>query len=134
MRARLCPPVLVVDDNDDTREAIVRMLGIRGFPTIAAADGGEALGYLRSGGTPSAIILDLRMPVLDGFGVHAELTANPAWAAIPVILFSAAMPITRLPGVMAAVSKGADAPDTLLDAVAKACSQREPGEPAEGHS
>jgi CheY-like chemotaxis protein len=114
-------PVLVVEDNDETRAAVVRILAIKGVPSVAASDGYEALDYLRSGGTASVIVLDLRMPLMDGLAVRRELAANPAWARIPIVVFSAVLPDAPIPGVVASVHKGTDDPDVLLDAIARAC-------------
>jgi len=104
-------PVLVVDDNPYTREALEAVLSVRGFSAVSAADGQEALDYLRGGGTASLIILDLCMPRMDGYAFRAAQLADPHLATIPVVIFTAtsdsvddAAPILR---------KGAD-PDLLL--------------------
>ncbi len=104
-------PVLIVDDNPYTREALEAVLSVRGYSAIAAADGLEALDYLRSGGTASLIILDLCMPRMDGYAFRAAQMADPHLAGIPVIIFTAtADSVNDLAPVL---RKGAD-PDLLL--------------------
>jgi CheY-like chemotaxis protein len=100
----LIDPVLVVDDNPDTRDAISRLLQIRGYPVVEAKDGVEALEYLFAGGPASLIILDLYMPRLNGQLFRAAQLRNEALARIPVIVFTVAVGET-LPDVTALVRK-----------------------------
>jgi PAS domain S-box-containing protein len=79
--------VLVVDDNADMREYLARLLGHR-YQVLTAANGEEAMGFVRED-PPDLILSDVMMPVLDGFGLLSALRADPATAAIPVILLSA---------------------------------------------
>lgn len=85
------PPVLIVDDNRETRNALERILRFRGYVTATAGDGEEALRYLRSGQSACLIILDVFMPVMDGLVFCRELLADPALAGIPVIAYSAGL-------------------------------------------
>lgn len=80
-RSRL---VLVVDDFDDTRELYATALADAGFAVAEAIDGQEALD--RVGEAPPAIVvMDLSMPVVDGWEATRRLKANPATAGIIVI-------------------------------------------------
>jgi len=81
--------VLVIDDNRDVRDAAMMLLQSDGYTAVAAENGREALGVLRSGVRPRLILLDLRMPVMDGFAFRAAQLADPALARIPVVLLSA---------------------------------------------
>jgi CheY-like chemotaxis protein len=81
--------ILVVDDDEDNREAIAATLQIRGFQVVLAVNGAQALGLLRGGLAPDLIILDLMMPVMDGWAFLRERRAEPAIAAIPVLVLSA---------------------------------------------
>ena len=85
------PRLLVVEDDRDVRETLVRILGDAGYQVIGAADGREALLALdnRSGEPPALILLDLRMPRMDGRQLHDELGQHPSFRDIPIIVLSA---------------------------------------------
>jgi threonine synthase len=81
--------VLIVDDTDDARRLIRRILQSQGsFALLEASNGRQAL-ELASLENPDLIILDLMMPELDGFAVLDALKANPATAHIPVVVVTA---------------------------------------------
>jgi len=80
--------VLVVEDDDDTREMMVRTLGDDGWTVRAAANGRLALDRVRES-VPELILLDLMMPEMDGFEVIAHLRENEAWRSIPVVVLTA---------------------------------------------
>jgi PAS domain S-box-containing protein len=80
-------PVLVIEDNALTRDALRKFLTQRGFRAEVAASGEEGLRLARTL-RPLAITLDLVMPGMDGWAVLAALKADPELAAIPVILFT----------------------------------------------
>jgi CheY-like chemotaxis protein len=82
-------PVLIVDDNDDIREALALLLEARGFPTICADNGATALDLLRNGRVdPCLILLDLSMPVMDGATFRREQQHDPELSRLPVVLYS----------------------------------------------
>ena len=87
--------VLVVDDDDDLRETICDVLSDEGIEFASAANGEEALAYLRSAPLPSMILLDLSMPVMDGVTFREIQRADPALAGIPVVVFSAAASVAE---------------------------------------
>ncbi len=70
------PTVLIVDDDRHTREMLVEVLKLEGYPTETATNGREALDLLARSG-PRVVLLDLLMPVVDGWGVMRELQAQP---------------------------------------------------------
>ena len=115
--------ILVIDDNLDTNEALARLLASRGYRVVPAFDGHQALDYLRRGGKPSLIVLDIHMPGIDGQEFRAEQLADPALARIPVIVYSVDHEAT-LPDAVAHVEKGFDV-DVLLDLIPAVCAQRE---------
>jgi putative two-component system response regulator len=78
------PLILVVDDHRLTRELLKSFLASGGFDTIEAANGEEALEML--GQSPDLVILDLLMPVLDGFEVCRRIKENPRTTLLPVIV------------------------------------------------
>ena len=80
-------PVLVVEDDRVTREALVRSLAAEGLETLTAGDGREALERLEQR-RPGMILLDLMMPVMDGFQFLVAKKANPAWADIPLVVLT----------------------------------------------
>jgi signal transduction histidine kinase/CheY-like chemotaxis protein len=81
--------VLVVDDDADMRGAVADVLADAGFPVATASNGEEALAALRSGRRPGVILLDLLMPVMNGFEFRKAQRNDPAFAAIPTVVISA---------------------------------------------
>jgi CheY-like chemotaxis protein len=81
--------IFVVEDEPVLRLALRRLLEWEGFRVSCAADGREALDRLREGDQPSLILLDLRMPGLDGWQFLAEQRRDGALAGIPVVVVSA---------------------------------------------
>ena len=114
-------PILVIEDNDDTREVLERVLLISRYDVATARDGLEALAYLRGGGRPAAIILDLAMPNMDGVALRRALSADPRFADIPIIVYTA-NPRWHVPEVSGVFRKGTDDPDHLLAMLARVTS------------
>lgn len=81
--------VLVVDDDADIRDTLCQVLEDEGYRVAAAANGQLALDYLASHPAPNLIVLDLMMPVLDGWQFMVHKGANPALAGIPVLVVTA---------------------------------------------
>jgi CheY-like chemotaxis protein len=88
-RERENPNILVVEDDEDAREAMVALLQMKGYHAVSAANGRAALDYLDQAPAPDLIILDLWMPVMDGWQFRSEQTRNPRLAHIPVIVVTA---------------------------------------------
>jgi CheY-like chemotaxis protein len=82
-------PVLIVEDDEDLREMMAQLLTLEGFGTASVANGREALEYLHDGERPRVILLDLMMPVMDGWEFCRQQQADPRLAAVPVIVLSA---------------------------------------------
>lgn len=82
--------VLLVEDDADLREALTETLRDEGYDVAAASHGLEALERLREGLLPDVILLDLMMPVMNGWEFRARQREDAGLAAIPVILLSAA--------------------------------------------
>jgi CheY-like chemotaxis protein len=80
--------VLVVDDDPNLVRLMSKFLKLEGFSPIPAANGREALDYLRGGGGAHVILLDLRMPVMDGWTFRREQRADPGIADIPIVVLS----------------------------------------------
>jgi len=105
-------PLLVVEDHDDTRNALIRLLHLEGYTVVSAADGEAALDCLRQGPV-ALIVMDLQMPRLDGWLLRTRLLEDPVFARIPVVVFSACA-VGSLPAVFHADKKD---PGALLDLI-----------------
>ncbi|MGF1507436.1 MAG: response regulator [Anaerolineae bacterium] len=101
--------VLVVDDHPDVRKLVIDVLDVMGYAAQEAVNGQEALDVVAEN-KPNLIVLDLMMPVMDGFTTLTRLHADPTNRGIPVILLSAiaedADSMKRLPGVKGVLRKG----------------------------
>jgi CheY-like chemotaxis protein len=81
--------ILVVEDDAATREALAMILAAEGFAAVGAANGQEALSRLRGDIHADLILLDLMMPIMDGWQFRREQARDPALASIPVVILSA---------------------------------------------
>ncbi|HKF68966.1 MAG TPA: response regulator [Vicinamibacterales bacterium] len=95
--------ILVVDDDAAVVRPLAKFLELEGFTTVTAANGLEALKYLRGGGGAAVIVLDLRMPVMDGWAFRREQLRDPMLAQIPVVVLSGA-DHDRVPEILAAAA------------------------------
>lgn len=82
--------ILVVDDDETIRTLVVLTLRDEGFDVATAANGRAALEYLAQGGAPALILLDMRMPVMNGWDFAAAYRARPGPHA-PIVTFTAAV-------------------------------------------
>jgi CheY-like chemotaxis protein len=80
--------VLVVDDDDAVRHMIVLLLRSHGYETETASDGAQALARMRQR-RPSLVLLDISMPIMDGWEFRKHQLDDPALADIPVICMTA---------------------------------------------
>jgi signal transduction histidine kinase len=81
--------LLVVEDDPDIREALDGLLSTEGFRVAGCSNGREALNWLRASPKPDLILLDLMMPVMDGWQFRVAQKKDPELAAIPVLALSA---------------------------------------------
>lgn len=115
--------VLIVEDDRDTREMLGRFLELEGFDVRTAANGKSALDALRGdAGDASVIVLDLMMPVMDGWQFRQHQARDPRLADIPVVVVTAAGPRDAIPPIDAHgwISKPVDL-DRLLETIAPLC-------------
>ena len=84
------PTVLIVEDDPDTREMLGKFLELEGFLVESAANGQQALEKLEAGVRPRVIVLDLMMPVMDGWEFRRRQLKDERIATIPTIVVSAA--------------------------------------------
>jgi len=89
--------VMIVEDERDARDAMVELIEQEGFSAVGARHGREALDLLESGRRPSLILLDLKMPVMDGWGFCEALGADERFASIPVAILTASAIYDSLP-------------------------------------
>ncbi len=82
------PRILVIDDDLIARETFAELLMMEGYETAVAADGLEGLTAVPNF-DPDIILLDVMMPIIDGYSVCRRLKSNPQWQHIPVILVTA---------------------------------------------
>jgi CheY-like chemotaxis protein len=81
--------LLLVEDEAAIRESLKEALQDEGFEVVVGANGREALDILRHGLHPSAILLDVMMPVMDGWDFRHEQLSDPSLRDIPVLVVSA---------------------------------------------
>ncbi len=83
--------ILLVEDDPALRCALSELLREHGYEVACATDGRDALAQLGTRPAPSVILLDLAMPVMDGWAFRAEQRRDPRLAAIPTIVISASL-------------------------------------------
>ncbi len=82
------PKLLLVEDNEMNRDMLSRRLRHRGFEVTLAADGAECL-RMAAAAAPDLILMDMSLPVVDGWEVTRRLKAAPETSAIPIIALTA---------------------------------------------
>jgi CheY-like chemotaxis protein len=91
--------ILVVDDEPHIRATVLAMLEAEGYDVVEATNGAEALTVVEAG-APDLVLLDMRMPVLDGWGFAAELRRRGH--AVPIVVMTAARDAARWASEIAA--------------------------------
>jgi CheY-like chemotaxis protein len=84
--------IMLVEDDAETRDSLGEILELEGFRVVAFANGAEALDYLTRSPVPRLIIMDLRMPVMDGPQFRSTMLRDPRLARIPVVIATAYEP------------------------------------------
>lgn len=115
--------ILVVDDNDDVRESFVMLLMMHGYKATGASSGFGALRRLRDGLRPAVVVLDLRLPGMNGWEVLDHMRGDPDLASIPVVMVSgdvAEAQKAEAHGLENFLRKPVD-PDVLLQTIARQC-------------
>jgi len=82
--------VMIVEDDRDTREMLERFLELEGFDVKTAANGKQALDVLQADGKTHVILLDLMMPVMNGWQFREIQSRDPRLSEIPVVVVTAA--------------------------------------------
>ena len=117
-------PVLLVDDDETLLEALAGLLNSEGYEAVTARNGKEALEKLATMSAPGVILLDLKMPVMDGWQFLAARAAESVAPHVPIVLLSGLAFIPNAPGVADFLTKPIDSA-RLLASVRRFC-----GEPA----
>jgi CheY-like chemotaxis protein len=119
--------VMIVEDDRDTREMLARFLELEGFDVREAPNGQVALESLREDSRTCVILLDLMMPVMNGWQFRKAQTSDPELSKIPVVVVTAAGARDQIPAIDADawLSKPVDF-DRLLATIDPLCS-RSPG-------
>jgi CheY-like chemotaxis protein len=81
--------ILVVEDDVELRSSLAEVLSDEGYEVLCAMNGEEALQRLDERAAPSAIVLDLCMPVMDGWTFRSRQRSDPRFAGIPTVVISA---------------------------------------------
>lgn len=113
--ALLRAQILLVEDDAGIREALADVLGDCGYQVQCAENGAKALDRLLAGLRPHLILLDLMMPVMDGWQLLRRLEAWADWQRIPVVTVSAARAVCP-PGACHSLPKPVDL-DALLGTI-----------------
>ena len=126
-------PILIVEDNDDTRRALAMLLSLEGYSVATAEDGLSGLRVLLEQ-RPSLVLLDLTMPRMDGWEFREEQRSLPdaSLAAVPVIVLTALSDAGRHArdlGAVGFIQKPIEF-TALLEAVRRYCGK--PGSPDQG--
>ena len=76
--------ILVVEDTEDNRQILRDLLGMAGYDMIEANDGAEGVAQATAH-KPDLILMDIQMPVMDGYEATRQIKANPELKAIPIL-------------------------------------------------
>jgi CheY-like chemotaxis protein len=87
----------VVDDEPETVDAVVELIEGEGYATLRAENGRDALRLLHEGARPALILLDLKMPTMDGWEFCRRLGEEEDLAEIPVAVVTASASVERVP-------------------------------------
>lgn len=82
------PKVLLVEDNEMNRDMLSRRLARRGFEVLMAVNGAEGVSMAKAE-MPDLILMDMSLPVLDGWGATRQIKAEPSTQSIPLIALTA---------------------------------------------
>ncbi len=115
-----CQTVLVVEDDDAIRQSLVDLLVAEGYSTYAASNGKDALALLEDIPKPCLILLDLMMPIMDGWEFSKLKEKNTILAPIPIVVVSAYPTQVGLQGSVAHIKKPIHV-NTLLAVVREYC-------------
>jgi CheY-like chemotaxis protein len=114
--------ILVVDDDEDIREALKDLLASDGYQVDVAENGRDALAFMRRRGRPDLVLLDLMMPVMNGWEFLREKSRDDELNGVPVLVVTANPVPLEDDGVTAVMQKPLRF-DRLRIAIEKLCPQ-----------
>lgn len=124
--------VLVVDDEDGIRQVMTRQLARSGFDVVAAASGQEGLDVLRADQSIRVVLLDMKMPTMDGWSFRRAQLADATIARVPAIVLTG----VPLPSLLHEQLQAADyllkpvGREHLVSVVSNYCEPASPGQSA----
>ena len=101
----MTPKILVIEDNEQNLYLTVFILEKRGWDVVQARDGREGI-ELACQVIPTLILLDIQLPVMDGYAVARELRSNPALADVPIVAVTSYAMVGDREAVLAAGCRG----------------------------
>ena len=125
-------PVLVVEDDHDILVAVNDMLTEAGYRVATARHGHEALAYLAANPAPSAIVLDLLLPQMNGWDLVKRLQADGRLAGTPIVVVTATGPHWGYPVDASLVLRKPFQRQHLLELIDRVTAPRSPGDPPAG--
>jgi two-component system, chemotaxis family, chemotaxis protein CheY len=112
--------VVIADDDDVLREVVQEVVEEEGYRVVPAHDGEELLRLVPALPHPCLVLLDLKMPKVDGLAFLDRIQGEPEWADVPIILFTAAADVSGHPRAVGVLNKPFDL-DALLRLLAGHC-------------
>jgi CheY-like chemotaxis protein len=116
-------PILIVEDDDDVRTTMRDVVMDEGYTVVEAANGAEALAYLRANPRPCLVLLDLMMPVCNGFEFLDRVRDDSRLKTLPVLVVSAArdrLSSAASDAVVGVLAKPVEL-ETLLEVIQRHC-------------
>jgi CheY-like chemotaxis protein len=136
---QFCKSVLIVEDNDDIRETVEQVLKMEGYQVFAVSNGRDALLALKRIPGPSLILLDMMMPVMNGWEFLDVQKTDHVLASLPVVVVSAlnasaALSSGKQPVPAVGYIKKPIALNSLIEIVQQYCIQGDESLAREGHA
>lgn len=113
--------VIIIEDERESRDFLVELLEIEGFQVAAFPNGAEALEHLAHSDTPGVILLDIKMPVMDGRQFREAMLKDQRLAKVPVVIVTAFEPQTAAALLPFRVFRKPVDVDALLKTVRQVC-------------